>query len=270
MAGGRRYTGYLRQRCNDKQSVVFKRAAFKHQENIVIDKDVQSINSEAFYGAKNLRSVTFNGNSVKTIGKNAFNGCESLTSFSVPSGVGFIGEKAFANCSTLTEFSIPKSVTRVERYVFSGAKCCETEGGAYYVGDWAVDCVPDASTVSLRSGTKHIADRAFMDCKSVKTLYLPNSLESMGIEAFYGSGITEVNIPGSVTSIESGAFKFCISLEKLTLNNGTQIIGSNAFSNCNRLTSVEFPESLDRILGSAFYDCTSLKELIFNGYTSIA
>lgn len=242
----------------------------KSIKKIVIDKDVQTICNNAFEGAENLQSVTFEGNALRSIGANAFSSCTSLSSISVPSGVTFIGERAFSSCTKMTSCYIPESVVHIERYAFSGNGCCETSKGAIYVGSWVVDSVPGATSATLRAGTKHIADRAFMDCKSLKTVYLPNTLLDISSGAFYGTGITSLNIPGSVRTIGNSAFKFCISLETLTFGNGIEIIDSSAFSNCNRLTSVEFPASVTSIGSEAFFDCTSLSKINFNSDPTIS
>ena len=54
------------------------------------------------------------------IGLMAFDGCDSLTSISIPEGVTTIGKGAFSQCSGLTSISIPSSVTSIGDVAFSG------------------------------------------------------------------------------------------------------------------------------------------------------
>ena len=55
-----------------------------------------------------------------SIGKQAFYGCESLTSIAIPEGVTTIGESAFYGCKALSEIHIPNSVTSIGSVAFFG------------------------------------------------------------------------------------------------------------------------------------------------------
>ena len=73
-----------------------------------------------------------------------------------------------------------------------------------------------------------------MDCSSLETIVIPNSVTSIGDGAFYGcSSLETIEIPNSVTSIGNGAFRDCSSLETIEIPNSVTSIGEYAFADCN-------------------------------------
>ena len=85
-----------------------------------------------------------------------------------------------------------------------------------------------------------IESYAFYNCTNLTsvTFAAGSQLESIGISAFYGSGLTSISIPASVTTIESSAFYNCTNLTSVTIPASVTTIGSSAFKNCSSLTSV--------------------------------
>ena len=83
-------------------------------------------------------------------------------------------------------------------------------------------------------------------------------VKSIASNAFYGSDVTSVVIPSSVTEISDHAFISCTTLESITFPNGLVRIGNNAFYGCKNLKEIELPASLKSLEKLAFYDCDSL------------
>ena len=50
----------------------------------------------------------------------AFQGCEEITSVTIPDSVTVIGEDAFRGCSSLAAVTIPDSVTAIGEFAFFG------------------------------------------------------------------------------------------------------------------------------------------------------
>ena len=65
----------------------------------------------------------------------------------------------------------------------------------------------------------------------------------------------------SVTTIESGAFRYCTDLNSVTISNSVTSIKGYAFSGCTNLKSVSIPSSVTSIGENAFYGCTKLTKV---------
>ena len=243
----------------------------KVEGDIIIPEGVTSIAGSAFRNLQGITSVTI-PDSVTSIGYSAFYGCSGLTSVTIPDSVTSIGEDAFEGCINL--------IQKVD--------------GVSYVDKWVVDCDSSVTAANIRSDTVGIADSAFYDCTTLKSVTIPDSVTSIGRYAFrncssltsvtIGNGVTsigssafkncssltEVTIPDSVTSIEMGVFYGCSSLTSVTIPDSVTSIGGDAFSGCSSLTSVTIPDSVTSIGVYAFHDCSGLQSVtIGNGVTSI-
>ena len=85
-----------------------------------------------------------------------------------------------------------------------------------------------------------------------------------------GNNLVELNVPTTIESINSYAFKNCENIKKVTIINNVTNIGDNAFENCIGLTSVTIPNSVTSIGSSAFQGCSGLTSVtIGSGVKSI-
>ncbi len=90
-------------------------------QEITIGKNVKSIGKEAFNGCKNLKKVK-SAKNVTSIGKNAFANCTKLNSVAMSTKLTSIGEKAFYNCKALKKITIPKNVKSIGKSAFQNCK----------------------------------------------------------------------------------------------------------------------------------------------------
>ena len=127
----------------------------------------------------------------------------------------------------------------------------------------------------------------FADCP-LRSVVLPETLETIGSYAFYNCSITSVTIPASVMTIghhafyytslesveidgaetvDSSAFASCKALKDVVLRNITTL-GDDAFENCTSLSSVTM-ESVGSVGSYAFWNCTSLSSVTMESVSSI-
>ena len=163
-----------------------------------------------------------------------------------------------------------------------GVSVTVINSAGYMLGDLIIpDTVTDnGNTYAVTA----IGDYAF-SFSAYEMLILPNTLVSIGNEAFYcGVFNCTLRIPNSVENIGYNAFFNCRNLTgHLTIPNSVTNIGSCAFMNCG-FTGLTLPESLSSISSSAFAECnqmsgtlilpssiTSIEEYAFTGcsFTSI-
>lgn len=144
----------------------------------------------------------------------------------------------------------------------------------YYVtsiGDDAfLECYSLTSVIIPNSVTS-IGYRGFQTCVSLTSIIIPDSVTSIGSQAFHQcSGLTTVAIPESVTSIGSHAFSGCINLTSISIPEGITSIGDCTFDGCSSLSTILIPASVITIGMNAFNNCTSLTSVIIpNGVVFI-
>lgn len=95
--------------------------------------------------------------------------------------------------------------------------------------------------VILPDGITKIGHKAFYMTKSLQKINFPQSLKAIEREAFNGSGLTEVNIPGA-TAIGNAAFLSCTDMKTLTIPKVT-FLGTMCFRHCSQLKTVTVPVS---------------------------
>lgn len=73
----------------------------------------------------------------------------------------------------------------------------------------------DEAKVTVPESVKELGEKSFRGKKNVKEVILPDTLETIGKNAFKGSGLTTVKIPASVKNIAENVFDSCKNLEKI-------------------------------------------------------
>ena len=111
-----------------------------------------------------------------------------------------------------------------------------------------------------------IADKVFYGNYQLQSVTIPDSILSIGKEAFSQCRkLTEIIFENDaqITEIGQSAFYNCISLKEITIPKNLLVIRENAFEKCNQLDKIIFENDaqITEIGQSAFYNCISLKEI---------
>ena len=84
-----------------------------------------------------------------------------------------------------------------------------------------------------------IGERAFCNCKSLRSINLPNTIVSIDEFSFWGcSSLTSVAFPNKLKSIERYAFEQCYSLTNIVIPKDVINIGERAFGQCASINSI--------------------------------
>ena len=222
---------------------------------------------------------------LKTIGKQCFELCSSLTYINLPASITNINESAFSGCVSLNIVIDTPNLESlgVNAFCNYGTKIGSLLGIENLGKITAIQNATDSNTGCFRNQ------------KSLTYAKLPNTLKSIGSYAFYGcSTLASVNFPSSLTTIGSYAFYGCSTLASVNFPSSLTTIGSYAFAlalddvdcsfdNLTSLGSVAFYKSglrsfyaplLETIPDpsgnlSVFYNCTKLKTINIPNVKSI-
>ena len=229
-------------------------------KNLTLPSTVTSIGGSAFGNNNNLQSIICNAATPPTLGDNAFRsnisikvpmasivayrqaeGWKNFTNYYggevVADGITYRidenGAMVAAAETSLTEANIPSAV--------------EFEGNQYAV-------------------TK-INDKAFSDNTNLTAVTLPESVVTLGSDAFSGcQSLKTIKIPSKVTAIPDRCFVSCTSLESVIIPEGVTTVGLDAFYSCD-LNTLTLPSTITKIDDGVFSHNNNLRTITCNAVT---
>ena len=220
--------------------------------------EVKKLEKGAFDKQTKLRNVRL-GSSVDTIEEGAFGGNQNLTAFDVDP----------LNPNYTSDDGVIYNADKTELVLFPGGK-----GGEYTTLPTTTKIRRRAfyynnvlAKVNFNKDLEVIDGDAFQATTELKniTFEAPARVKSIGTFAFQGSGLTELNIPASLQTVDWSAFGFS-KLKKITVADGSQLqsINKEAFNGCKDLEEFTFEGSstLNKIQKDAFSGDDKLKSFV--------
>ena len=203
-------------------------------------------------------------NHIRYIGKVAYQCVDrDLEEYTIKDGTVTLADNLFENWQgNATTFHIPASVEQIGSRVFAGTQI---------------------KTLPEMPGLKRIGDEAFYQCKNLKKVTIPETVEYIGGGAFYGCSniwsltynainaecerLMESNIPlekivigDKVRRLPRGIFSGR-EFTEVALPACLERIDESAFRGCENLTTINLSDSIRYIGYDAFYGCSSLKNI---------
>ena len=152
----------------------------------------------------------------------AFGFCSNLKYVNFPSTIQTIGEKCFYCCSSLPQnlrFTNYSSLIEIGQEAFYG-------------------CNAIVGEVAFPNSLKKIGERAFASLHITGSIYIPDSVEHLGDQCFFGCS----ELTGSIH-----------------IGNNCTYLGESAFSSCDNMCgSLYIGEKINNISAYAFYGCCNL------------
>ncbi|XOV69987.1 MAG: leucine-rich repeat domain-containing protein [Verrucomicrobiota bacterium] len=111
---------------------------------------------------------------------------------------------------------------------------------------------PLLTSVILPETLTTIGQSAFAYSLSLRSVTIPDSVHTIGLQAFQSCGVRSMRLPSSLRVIEQMAFQMA-RLESVVIPEGVVSIGHRAFADCPFLESVTIPSSVTTIVGEAFW-----------------
>lgn len=194
-----------------------------------------------FNSCTQLQSVKISETATR-ISWDAFGGCTSLTTFSVPDAVSYIDQAILENCTALESVTFGKGLKTIDGYNFSGCTSLKS--------------------IELPEGLEELNEYNFYNCTSLESVVVPGTVKSIGGYEFSGcTALTNVTIKDGVNELQQACFSECSGLQAIVLPNSITTIEEDAFDGCTSLTDITLPNKLETISDYMFSNCTALEHI---------
>lgn len=240
-------------------------------EEVVIPEGVRDI-SNSFNGCKRLKKLVLpkslvriadsfneciidevdisNCSNLKEL-ERVFSDCIFIEKVSLPEQLEVIGRRCFSDCLRLENIELSDNIREIEDAAFSDTRIKSITLGSKF--EKLGNCLNKNIKITLNKNLTTIPIYAFLKYREIGSIDIQGSIEEVSLGAFNGTLLKEIELPISVEKISAEAFKDCVRLANINLQDLTNLeeIGPSAFYKTG-ITKAIFNESLVSIGDSAF------------------
>lgn len=181
----------------------------------------------------------------------------------------------------------------------------EVPAGVTQIADYAFYCSKFVESITLPNTVTSLGKESFREVYKLNNFVMPNSVLTMGEDCFSGctlmtnftigtgltrlpryslseTGLTQINIPSNIVSIDDSVFYNCTKLATINFSEGLEEIGAAAFyisaytgdeeiatAQQGSIRTLDFPLSLKKIGNRAFSNQTKLTSVKFGNIEEI-
>lgn len=293
-------TAHLSERLEEIEELAFRHCT--SLEAIDVPAAARSMGERVFYECSGLKEAVFHSHFLWEIPAGTFEDCYSLEHVELPPRVREIGANAFLNCYALKSITFPDTLTRFGAFAF--AHCSSLEevripAGAKFnittftgcnlkryiipqshpdfqssgplvlnkAGDTVMFVANGATgNCDIPNGVVSLKRQAFMVCKSLTSIHIPESVQEIGEERFRLCTALEELTFSAAAGIETIPVRCCVdarNLKRVVLPDGLKVIQEEAFQETG-LEEIVLPASVQE-LGKGCFRKTPLQRLIVQG-----
>lgn len=247
-------------------------------KKVTLGKGITVIPGGFFAGCVKLKTVKLSNN-LRTIENDAFRWCESLTTITIPEKVRKILANPFMECSKLTKINVNKNnktYISIDGILFTKSKktlviyplgkknsAYSVPKTVYKIAENAFSESSSIKTIKMTNSVKRIEDNAFAHCYRLKNVTLSQRLTYIGEQVFNDTEFndTDSNWKNGYLYCGNALISVKQNLKQVTVKKGTRILGTRAIDLCENLKKVTLPEGLLYINDYALHDDTKLSTL---------
>jgi hypothetical protein len=218
-------------------------------ESISLSSVLNEIPSSCFKNCYHLTQISF-PTDIKTISENAFESCRGLTSLSLPDKLETISNCAFKSCSSITSITFPDTLTSIGNQAFaynSSLLGLSLGKNVTLIGLGTFATTPSLESIQVdgENLTYKASGNTLIEISDKKVIQgcrnsiLPDDVLILGSQCFFGCYyLTDITLPGSLTTIEDYVFANCSKLSSLTIGKNVTSIGNNVLTGCGGLLTL--------------------------------